>query len=212
MYTHIAHVCSIQVNLKSAGNTNRCTINVAVTGTGELITPSVIFYGVNRPSGKVWKEIHRAEEEGYPADLHYMVQTKGWMDEEGMLEWIRVVWAGFVESVGGPTTTTYLLMDTFSAHRTEKVRHALASLRTIVDFVPPHCTSKLQVCDVSVNAPLSAGIREEYIKFMMHEPDETIERFMIAHWISHAKGRITPDVIMNGFKKIGIFYPKPTNP
>jgi hypothetical protein len=65
---------------------------------------------------------------------------------------------------------------------------------------------------MSVNAPLSAGIREEYIKFMMHEPDETIERFMIAHWIAHAKWRITPDVIMNGFRKIGIFYPKPTNP
>jgi DDE superfamily endonuclease len=108
-----------------------------------------------------------------------------WMDEQGMLEWIRVVWTEFVESVGGPTTTTYLLMDTFLAHRTKKVRHALASLRTIVDFVPPHCTSKLQVCDVSVNAPLSASI--------------------------HTKGKVTPDIIMNGFKKIGIYYPKSTN-
>jgi DDE superfamily endonuclease len=90
-----------------------------------------------------WKEIHRTEEEGYPADLHYMVQAKGWMDEKGMLEWIRVVWASFVASVSGPTTPTYLLMDTFLAHCTEKVHHAFASLGTIVDFIPPHCTSKL---------------------------------------------------------------------
>jgi DDE superfamily endonuclease len=121
------------------------------------------------------------------------------------------VWTEFVELVGGPTTTTYLLMDTFSAHRTENVRHALASLGTIVDFVPSHCMSKLQVCDVSVNAPLSAGIRSEYMEFMLHEPDKPIERYMIAHWIAHAMGKVTPDIIMNGIKKIGIYYPKPLN-
>jgi DDE superfamily endonuclease len=186
---------------------------VVVSGTGEMLTPSVIFLGINRPSGKVWKEVNQAEEHaeehGFPAGLHYMVQEKAWMDEQGMLEWIRVVWTEFVESVGGPTTTTYLLMDTFSAHRMEKVRHALASLRTIVDFVPPHCTSKLQVCDVSVNAPLSAGIQGEYMEFMLYEPDEPIEHDMITHWI--AQGKVTPDIIMNGFKKIGIYYPKSNN-
>jgi DDE superfamily endonuclease len=121
------------------------------------------------------------------------------------------VWTEFVQSVGSLTTTTYLLMDTFSAQRTENVCHALASLGTIVDFVPPHCTSKLQVFEVSVNAPLSASIRGKYMEFMLHEPDQPIKRYMIAHWIAHAKGKVTPDIIMNGFKKIGIYYPKPIN-
>jgi hypothetical protein len=35
-------------------------------------------------------------------------------------------------------------------------------------------------------------------------------RSRIALWISHAKGKITPDTIVNGFKKIGIYYPLPT--
>jgi DDE superfamily endonuclease len=169
---------------------------------------AVIFFGVNRPSGKVWREIQQAV--GYPDDLAYMVQAKGWMDEEVMLQWIRVVWSPFVQSVGGPTTPTYLLMDTFSSHRTEKVRHELALLGTIVDFVPPHCTSKLQVCDVSVNASLSSAIRGQYALFTMQHPDAPIERSRIAHWISHAKGNITTDTIVNGFKKIGIYYPLPT--
>jgi DDE superfamily endonuclease len=194
--------------LKSASISNHCTINVAVSGTGVFLKPTIIFLGINRQSGKVWKEINQVEEHRFPAGLHYMVQEKGWMDEQGMLEWIQVMWTKFVESVGGPTTNTYLVMDTFSAHRIEKVRHVLASLRTIVDFVPPHCTSKLQVCDVSVNAPLSAGIQGEYMEFMLHEPNEPIECYMIAHCIAHAKGKVTQDIIMNGFKKIGIYYTK----
>jgi hypothetical protein len=179
-----------------------------VTASGQQLPPAVIFFGVNRPSGKVWREIQQAV--GYPDDLAYMVQAKGWMDEEVMLQWIRVVWSPFVQSVGGPTTPTYLLMDTFSSHRTEKVRHELALLGTIVDFVPPHCTSKLQVCDVSVNASLSSAIRGQYALFTMQHPDAPIERSRIAHWISHAKGNITTDTIVNGFKKIGIYYPLPT--
>jgi hypothetical protein len=73
-----------------------------------------------------------------------------------------------------------------------------------------HCTSKLQVCDVSVNASLSSAIRGQYALFTMQHPDAPIERSRIAHWISHAKGKITPDTIVNGFKKIGIYYPLPT--
>jgi DDE superfamily endonuclease len=77
-------------------------------------------------------------------------------------------------------------MDTFLAHRTEKVRHALALLGMLVGFVPPHCTSKLQVCDVSVNATLYAAIRGQYINFMMQNLEEPIKRPIIAHWIAYA--------------------------
>jgi DDE superfamily endonuclease len=204
----LTYIGAKEVNMQTAGNSSRCTIGVGVTGTGDMMTPSVIWCGVNRPSGEVWKEIRKVDN-GYPdAEMHYMVQEKGWMDEVGMLEWIRTTWTNFVESKGGPSTTTYLLMDTVSMHKTEKVRHALASLGTIVDFVPPHCTSKLQVCDVSVNAPFQAAIRREYVKFMTHTPDEKIERYVMAHWIARAKGAVTRETIINGFKKIGIYYPK----
>jgi DDE superfamily endonuclease len=204
----LTYIGAKEVNLQTAGNSNRCTIGVGVTGDGVCMTPSVIFCGVNRTTGEVWKEIHR-DDNGYPdADMHYMVQEKGWMDEVCMLEWVRTTWTNFVVSKGGPSTPTYLLMDTVSMHRTEKVKHALASLGTIVDFVPPHCTSKLQVCDVSVNAPFQAAIRREYVKFMAQTPDEKIERYVMAHWIAHAKGTVTKETIINGFKKIGIYYPK----
>jgi DDE superfamily endonuclease len=134
-------------------------------------------------------------------NLAYMVQAKGWIDEEVMLQWICVMWSPFVQSVGGPMTPTYLLMDTFSSHRTEKVRHELALLGTVIDFVPPHCTSKLQVCDVSVNAYRSSAIRGQYALFMMQHLDAPIECPCIAHWISYAKEQITPDTIVNGFKR-----------
>jgi hypothetical protein len=128
---------SKEVNLQTAGNSSRCTIGVGVTGTGDMLTPSVIWCGVNRSTGEVWKEI-RKDDNGYPDDdMHYMVQEKGWMDEVGMLEWICTTWTSFVYLKGGPTMPTYLLMDTVLMHKTEKVRHALASLGTIVDFVPP---------------------------------------------------------------------------
>jgi hypothetical protein len=61
---------------------------------------------------------------------------------------------------------------------------------------------------VSVNAPFQAAIRREYVKFMTFNPENKIERYVMAHWIAHAKGAVTKETIINGFKKIGIYYPK----
>ena len=95
---------------------------------GEKAQPFVIFTGANTRNGVVKQQIANPERFGYSTEIEYGVQQKGWMDTNGMLDWIAKVWS----PIANRHETTILILDSFTAHLTAPVMHALAKCNTEV--------------------------------------------------------------------------------
>ena len=117
------------------------------------LPPFVVHKGT--PDGTIARNFRS---EGY---VNVVCQKKAWMDEHTMLVWIEQVWKPVAE-VGPPKL---LLLDHCTSHMTAKVMKRLGDLRTIVDYVPPGYTSKLQVMDVGINGPFKTYLRNAYTDF-----------------------------------------------
>ncbi len=77
-----------------------------------------------------------------PTGVVCSTQSKVWMDEIRMLEWIEKIWAPYV---GNGSNPALLSLDTFSGHLTKKSQAIV---------IPGGCTSVLQPLDVSINKPI----------------------------------------------------------
>jgi hypothetical protein len=81
--------------------------------------------------------------------MQYAVQAKAWMDESCMLDWVERTWKPWAATKTG---TTYLLIDKFASHMTDKVRTAIVyPCDTEIDFIFGGYTSKVPVMDVGLN-------------------------------------------------------------
>jgi DDE superfamily endonuclease len=77
---------------------------------------------------------------GFPQEMEYSLQPKGWMDEESMLVWIERVWKNSVEE----SLCSYLILDCFTSHMTAARKEAFDALDTKIEFIPKGHTCKLQ--------------------------------------------------------------------
>jgi len=140
---------TIQVRTTSSEK-NRVTATLCCTAAGKMLPPFVVFKSKTmRPLKKV----------NVPAGVHATTQVKAWMDEERMLQWIQEVWSPYVS--GNPAL---LVMDTFSAHMTDKVKDAFKKCNTKLLFIPGGCTSVLQPLDIGINKPFKSYIRQSWCK------------------------------------------------
>jgi Ni/Co efflux regulator RcnB len=80
----------ITIGIKVAKSSQRCTVMLGCSMTGEKVPPFVIFAGADTKNGVIRKQI--ANKTGLPQSMEYQVQKKAWMDEASMLEWIERVW------------------------------------------------------------------------------------------------------------------------
>jgi hypothetical protein len=77
-------------------------------------------------------------------------QEKGWMTNELMMDWIKVVWKrrpGTLLNKRG-----MLVLDSFKGHLTQQVLEEMRKVNTDLVVLPGGMTSQLQVLDV-VNKP-----------------------------------------------------------
>ena len=92
------------VPVKSCGAEKRSfTVVLAVDDNGTKVPPKVIFKGVRTPRDLV-----------VPQPLHVSFHKKGWMDEQGVREWIRQSLPRAERSL--------LVWDSFQAHLTDFVK------------------------------------------------------------------------------------------
>ena len=73
------------VNVKSMGTSERCTVILAVTASGEKLKPFCIFKGVPGPRSRILQEFQNISL-GYPQDIVYTVQAKAWNDNATMMQ------------------------------------------------------------------------------------------------------------------------------
>ena len=104
-----------------------------------------------------------------------------------------------------PTAGKLLVADVHTAQQTNDVKAALSRRNTKLSNVPPGCTSRVQVLDVSVNKPFKTQVRDQFEehlnKNMEHE-----RRILTTCWVTNAWSYICSNkhIVKRGFKKRGI--------
>lgn len=189
------------VSIQSAKSSNRCTAMLGCTMGGTMLTPFVIWQGENTPGGKIRAECEMPSQHGYAPGLVYTVQSKAWMNEVAMKYWVEWVWKPYAASVEGPTI---LILDEATSHLTRAVKHSIAECGTELEIIPGGYTSKLQVLDVGLNKPFKGYVRECVEDFVDDAPaGAKPKRQDVSHWIKNAWERLSPEMAINTWKRIG---------
>ena len=156
------------VNCKSMGTSDRCTVILAVTASGEKLTPLLIFKGVAGVRSRIALEF-KDPAFGFSQDLMYAVQLKAWNDADTMKLWIDLIWRPFCIEKGCPA---YLIWDEFSVHLMRKTIHAVQDTGTQVEFVPAGYTGAVQILDKGVNKPFKDFVKKRTNTIYDRQPEQ----------------------------------------
>ena len=184
---------------KSAGKfKDYTTVMLAGSWTGKKLNAMVILPDKGVKMLKV----------NIPENVYVAHRPKGsYMDIEMMKKWVTYVLRPYAK--GLPLNKRGLLMfDNFSGHLDSDVIKAIRELRFDLEPLPANTTGELQPMDISVNKPFKNFISikwEEYAASLNNE-DVTKSGYYKAPprerkvtWTSFAWGKITADIISNGF-------------
>ena len=128
------------VPVKSCGAEKRSfTVVLAVAADGAKVPPKVIFKGVRTPRDLV-----------VPHPLRVSFHKKGWMDEQGIREWIRQSLPRAERSL--------LVWDSFRAHLTDSVKDDLKQRNIDVAVIPGGLTPVVQPLDKCLNKPFKDNV------------------------------------------------------
>ena len=183
---------------KAGQSSNRATAFIGVTRTGECLMPYIICKGTDKSTGHVHREFSNVNF-SYPGEMKYATQPHAWMDETHMLDWVERVWKPWAATKQG---MTYLLMDKFSAHMTDKVKMAIYACNTEIDFIPGGYTSKLQVMDVGLNKPFKGEYQQQFEEFMVTSVTGKPHRQDVAKWAWNAWQTIHTAMILNTWRRV----------
>jgi hypothetical protein len=201
--TTLAPIGHRTIRVASSGPSSRCTALLGVALDGTKLPPFIVFKASR--TGRIIREVTtRAEEFGYPEHCVYSVQAKGWMCEELMLEWIERVWKPWIEAQ--QLESSLLIVDSFKGHTTSSVFNALNDCGTGVDIIPGGYTGDVQVLDVGINKPFKNGLQPGFEMFLRNRTSskQKPSRVEVSKWISAAWCDITPEMIINTWRHIGI--------
>jgi transposase-like protein len=189
------------VNVRKTGSSERCTILLAVTASGEKLKPFVIFKGVPGARSRIVQEFNNPAFD-YPQNMVYTVQQKAWNDTTTMMQWLELVWFPFCREKG---RATYLIYDEFSVHLKREVLNATQRHGTQVDIIPGGYTGALQVLDKGVNKPFKDKLRQQHLQWLVDNNNNAKpKRHDVAKWVATAWEQITVPFITNTWHSIGI--------
>jgi hypothetical protein len=131
------------------------------------------------------------------------------MTSDFMKDWLLVVWnrrPGALLRKRG-----MLVLDAFKGHLTPDVKATITGGSINIDLVviPDGMTSQLQVLVVVVNKPFKDHLKQLYSEWLLSgdhalTPAGRIKKpgvTVLCQWILTARQRISPEVIVKGFKK-----------
>ena len=102
--------------------------------------------------------------EAFPKDVIDRGQEKGWMTEELMLEWLKIVWGRRPRAFLNQPSV--LVLDAFNVHLTDSVKNQLRKMNTELVVILGRMTSVLQTMDVSINKPFKDRFRQQYLTWI----------------------------------------------
>jgi len=186
-----------EVLLKTTGCEKlRLTVMLAATVDGRKLPPLLILKRKPLPKS-----------EAFPKDIIVRVQEKGWMTEELMLEWLKIVWGHRPRAF--LNQPSMLVLDAFKGHLTDSLKNQLRKMKTELVVIPGGMTSVLQPMDISINKLFKDRLRQQYLTWIVDPACELTETGKlkraapseIAPWVSAAWKAIPESIIVRSFKK-----------
>jgi hypothetical protein len=145
---------------------------LAATADGRKLPPLLILKRTTLPKS-----------EAFPKDVIVRAQEKGWMTEELMMEWLKLVWSrrpgAFLNQ------PSKLVLDAFRGH--DSVKDQLRKMKTELVVIPGGMTSVLQPMGVSINKSFKNRLKQQYLT-----------------WIADSARELTETGNLHGF---GVFQP-----
>ena len=185
------------VLIKTTGNEkNHFTVVLACLADGTKLKPMIIF-----------KRKTMAKED-IPPGVVVHVHEKGWMEEKGMLLWIKKVWKCRPGEL--LRKKACLVYDMFKTHLMDSIKSKLKEGNTDVAIIPGGLTSQLQPLDVSINKPFKEKVRILWSDWMAGSTDHALTRGgrlqkpsikLWCQWVLKAWNEIDPTIIIKAFKK-----------
>ena len=120
------------------------TVVLGCMADGTKLPPVIIFKLKNVPR------------EEFPEGVIIRANAKGWMNEDEMGWWIENVWTQRARRTSNPKSL--LVLDAFSAHRTDTVKRRIDRKNTDIAIIPGGLTSRLQSLDVSMNKSFKSKV------------------------------------------------------
>src|SRR5256886_12471050 len=117
---------------------------LACLADGTKLPPVIIF------------KLKKIPREEFPEGVIIRTNSEGWMNENEMLWWVENVWTKRANRGNNPRSL--LVLDSFTAHKTEAVKLRFYEKRTDLAVIPGGLTSRLQLLDVSLNKPFKAKV------------------------------------------------------
>jgi len=184
-----------EVLLKTTGCKKlRLTVMLAATADGSKLPPLLILKRKALPKSEVFSK-----------DVIVRAQEKGWMMEELMLEWLKIVWGHRPRAF--LNQPSMLVLDAFKGHFTDSVTSRLRKMNTEL-VIPGEMTSVLQPVDISINKPFKDRLRQQYLTWISDPARELTETGKIkstapseiAWWVS-AAWKAIPESIINDLSR-----------
>ena len=140
------------------------TVVLACVANGTKLKPMVIFKSKAIP-----------EREKMPPGVLVHCQSKGWMDEDGIMLWLHKVW----DTRPGALLKkkSLLVWDQFRAHKTNKVKEKLKDINAKQAVIPGGLTSILQPLDVVLNKPFKDRLQKKWIAWMSSDNKASYQRW-----------------------------------
>jgi len=152
-----------EVLLKTTGCKKlRLTVMLAATADGRKLPPLLILKRKTLPKS-----------EAFLKDVIVRTQEKGWMTEELMLEWLKIVWGRRPRAF--LNQQSMLVLDAFKGHLTDSMRNQLRKMKTELVVIPGGMTSVLQPMDISINKPFKDRLRQQYLTWNVDPARELTE-------------------------------------
>lgn len=134
------------------------TVSILTTGhehTNFTVTLTCLADGTKLPPLIVFK-LKNVPRENFPDGVYVRANKTGWMDEKEMIWWMENVWRRRANLSSNPRSL--LVLDSFSAHRTDPVKRHFKEKNTDIAIIPGGLTSRLQPLDVSLNKSFKAKV------------------------------------------------------
>lgn len=225
------------VSILGFDDKRQITMVVGCTYDGDLLPLQIIFQGtdkkrLNQLYSHPFKPDFNIKNEGF----HITCSPSHWSTFDTMKEYIKKIIVPWMDKMKKEYSTEIksdakcvVILDCWNVHRGEEFRSYMKQNHQdiILLFIPPHCTSRLQVADVVLNFPFKFGIKKQFEQWSLNilmkefEKDETqitapnlgltILKPLLVEWAYHSWNKIKTGhgklLIQKGFKQcITDFY------
>jgi hypothetical protein len=161
---------SKNVSVINSDDKRQITVIIASTPSGHLLAPQIIFQG----------KTDRCHPEATPETIrnrfHITHSENHWSSQITMTEYIKFIVDPFIQTIIEKKNLhqdqkAIIVLDCWSVHKSAEFRGFVKKKypNLLLVYIPPNCTSKLQVADVALNYSFKHGIKIRYEEWVTRE-------------------------------------------